>query len=105
MRRAARWDGAAPLFMTAKHGVVPPVEEVRELISYVRELREDGGERPFEIVLGGVTPGDPAEAAAVIEPLAAAGATWWDERQLQVGPDLQRLEAVLRRVGHGPPAL
>jgi alkanesulfonate monooxygenase SsuD/methylene tetrahydromethanopterin reductase-like flavin-dependent oxidoreductase (luciferase family) len=105
MRRAARWDGAAPLFMTAKHGVVPPVDEVRELVGYVREHREDGGERPFEFVLGGLTPGDPTEAGAVIEPLAAVGATWWDERQLQTGDDLQRLTPVLRRIGYGPPAL
>jgi alkanesulfonate monooxygenase SsuD/methylene tetrahydromethanopterin reductase-like flavin-dependent oxidoreductase (luciferase family) len=105
MRRAARWDGAAPLFMTAKHGVVPPVDEFRELVSYVHEHRAEGGDRPFEFVLGGLTPGDPAEAGAVIEPLAAAGATWWDERQLQTSDDLQRLTPILRRVACGPPAL
>jgi alkanesulfonate monooxygenase SsuD/methylene tetrahydromethanopterin reductase-like flavin-dependent oxidoreductase (luciferase family) len=105
MRRAARWDGAAPLFMSAKHGVVPPVDEFRELASYVQEHRENDGDRRFEFVLGGVTPGDPEAAAAVIEPLAAAGATWWDERQLQTSDDLQRLTPVLRRVGHGPPGL
>jgi alkanesulfonate monooxygenase SsuD/methylene tetrahydromethanopterin reductase-like flavin-dependent oxidoreductase (luciferase family) len=103
MRRAARFDGVAPLFMTAKHGVVPDVDEVRELIAYVRQHRDS--DRPFEIVLGGRTPGDRAKARAIIEPLAEAGATWWDERQLQTSDDIHRLAPVLRRIERGPPAL
>ncbi|CAL2068647.1 Luciferase-like protein [Streptomyces murinus] len=105
MRRAARWDGAAPLFETARHGQAPDVAEVRELIAYVRGQRTAGGERPFEFVLGGVTPADPAGARDVLGPLSDAGATWWDERQLHGGPDLDRLEPVLRRVEAGPPTL
>jgi alkanesulfonate monooxygenase SsuD/methylene tetrahydromethanopterin reductase-like flavin-dependent oxidoreductase (luciferase family) len=101
MRRAARWDGVVPLFENARHGVVPPLEDVRELVAYVRAERRSGD--PFEIVLGGAT--DPAEAYDVIGPLADAGATWWDERQLQRGPDLDRLEPVLRRIEAGPPTL
>jgi alkanesulfonate monooxygenase SsuD/methylene tetrahydromethanopterin reductase-like flavin-dependent oxidoreductase (luciferase family) len=103
MRRAARWDGAVPLFTEARHGQVPPVEQVRELVAYVSRHRETA--QPFEIVLGGRTPGDPAQAATVIEPLLEAGATWWDERQLQTSEDLDRATAVLRRISHGPPAL
>ena len=105
MRRAARWDGAAPLFTTARHGVVPPVDQVRELVSYVLTHRADAADRPFEIVIGGRTPGDPAKARAIVEPLVEAGATWWDERQLQTSDDLHRLTSVLRRIDHGPPAL
>lgn len=97
MRRAARWDGVVPLFTNARHGVAPPVDEVRELVAYVREHRTD----PFDVVLGGVT--TPADAADVLGPLVEAGATWWDERQLQGGPDLDRLAPVLRRVEQGPP--
>jgi alkanesulfonate monooxygenase SsuD/methylene tetrahydromethanopterin reductase-like flavin-dependent oxidoreductase (luciferase family) len=104
MRRAARWDGVVPLFESARHGVAPPVDEVRELVAYVDSHREDRA-RPFDVVLGGRTPGDPAEAAAVIEPLAAAGATWWDERQLQTGEDLDRLTPVLRRIEAGVPGV
>ncbi|SDM53722.1 LLM class flavin-dependent oxidoreductase [Allokutzneria albata] len=100
MRRAARWDGVVPLFTNARHGQVPAVDDVRELVSYVREHREDG---PFEIVLGGASPGDPGAAQDLIAPLAEAGATWWDERQLQTGEDLDRLAPVLRRVEQGPP--
>src|SRR5262245_25187260 len=33
MRRAARWDGVVPLFASARHGQVPPVDEVRELVA------------------------------------------------------------------------
>jgi hypothetical protein len=105
MRRAARWDGVVPLFETARHGHVPDVTEVRELVDYVREHRTAGSERPFEFVLGGATPPDAAKARDVIGPLHDAGATWWDERQIQTGPDLDRLSSVLRRVEAGPPAL
>ena len=40
MRRAARWDGAVPMFMSAKHGHVPPVDEVRDLVAFVHDHRE-----------------------------------------------------------------
>ena len=39
MRRAARWDGVAPLFATAKHGHIPAAADVRELVSYVERHR------------------------------------------------------------------
>ena len=47
MRRAARWDGAVPLFLSATHGHAPPVEEVRDLVAYVRD-RRDSDAGPFE---------------------------------------------------------
>jgi alkanesulfonate monooxygenase SsuD/methylene tetrahydromethanopterin reductase-like flavin-dependent oxidoreductase (luciferase family) len=101
MRRAAQWDGVVPLFATARHGQVPPVDQVRDLVAYVRQHRDDS---PFEIVLGGRTPGNPARARDLIGPLADAGATWWDERQLQTGAELDQLAPVLRRIEQGPPA-
>ncbi len=105
MRRAARRDGAVPLFETARHGQVPDVAEVRDLVGYVRRHRTAEAGRPFEFVLGGATPPDKAKARDVIGPLHDAGATWWDERQLQTGPDLDRLTPVLRRIEAGPPVL
>lgn len=60
---------------------------------------------PFEVVVGGLSPGDPAKAHETIEPLANAGATWWDERQLKTSDDIDRLTPVLRRVEQGPPLL
>lgn len=103
MRRAARWDGAVPLFNSARHGQVPQVEEVRDLVAYVRRHREDRHEVPFEFVLGGASPADSAKAHDLIGPLLDAGATWWDERQLQSSDELDRLEPVLRRIEQGPP--
>jgi len=103
MRRAARWDGAVPLFTEARHGHIPPVDQVRDLVAYVNQHREDRQDRPFELLLGGATPGDPAKARDVIAPLAEAGATWWDERQVQATDDVHKLIPVLRRVKQGPP--
>ena len=103
MRRAARWDGAVPLFTTARHGHIPPVDQVRDLVTYLRQHIDNPG-KPFEIVLGGATPGDPRQAHDVIAPLTDAGATWWDERLPQTSDDLHRLTPVLRRVDQGPPA-
>ncbi|MFG2303951.1 LLM class flavin-dependent oxidoreductase [Actinacidiphila glaucinigra] len=105
MRRAARWDGAVPLFETARHGHVPDVAEVQELVGYVRAQRTTEVEHPFEIVLGGATSPDAAKARDVIGPLYDAGVTWWDERQVQSDPDLDRLLPVLRRVEAGPPVM
>jgi hypothetical protein len=90
-----------PLFREHRHGDVPPLDQVREVMSYVGEQR--GSLDGFDVVLGGVTA--PGSAADVVGPLAEAGATWWDERQLQRGPDIDSLPAVLRRVEAGPPRL
>lgn len=104
MRRAARWDGAVPLFQTANHGEAPPVDEVRDLIAFLRDQRGDST-TPYDVVVGGISPADASKSRALIEPLAEAGATWWDERQLITGTDFYRLEPVLRRIEQGPPTL
>ncbi|MGW7680471.1 LLM class flavin-dependent oxidoreductase [Kribbella sp. NPDC054772] len=104
MRRAARWDGAVPLFTSANHGQAPAVEELRELVDFLHQQRADQS-TPYDVIVGGISPADPAGARALIEPLAEAGATWWDERQLLGGTDFYRLEPVLRRIEQGPPTL
>ncbi|GAA2090652.1 LLM class flavin-dependent oxidoreductase [Streptomyces albiaxialis] len=104
MRRAARWDGAAPLFDDARHGTPPTPEQVREVAAYVRAHRPaDAG--PFDLVVGGTSPGDPAAARALVAPLAEAGATWWDERHLMNGDRFDKLPPVLHRLHQGPPRL
>jgi hypothetical protein len=103
MRRAARWDGAVPLFTDARHGHPPPVEQVRDLVAYIHQHRGDAAGRPFEIVLGGVSPGDAAKARDLLGPLVEAGATWWDERQLQSSDEIDRLAPMLHRIEQGPP--
>jgi alkanesulfonate monooxygenase SsuD/methylene tetrahydromethanopterin reductase-like flavin-dependent oxidoreductase (luciferase family) len=103
MRRAARWDGAVPLFADARHGETPPARDVRALADYLAEQRGERASDPFDIVVGGVS--DPAAAAEQLGPLAEAGMTWWDERQLQSSADHFSAAAVLRRVEAGPPTL
>ena len=102
MRRAARWDGAVPLFASANHGQAPAVEEVRELITFLNGRRADRS-TPYDVIVGGISPFE--DPRPVIEPLAEAGATWWDERQLITGTDFYRLDPVLRRIEQGPPRL
>ncbi|WP_432936735.1 LLM class flavin-dependent oxidoreductase [Kribbella sp. CA-253562] len=104
MRRAARWDGAVPLFQNANHGEAPPVDELRDLAAYLQQNRTDPT-APYDIIVGGISPTNPTASRALIEPLAEAGATWWDERQLITGTDFYRLDPVLRRIEQGPPTL
>ena len=104
MRRAARWDGAFPLFESATHGHLPPLDEVRDLVAYVRAHRDGDEGRPFEVVLGGPSPTDAAAARDLLDPLIEAGATWWDERR-PIDDDINRADLVLRRIEAGPPSL
>ncbi|MEV6560655.1 LLM class flavin-dependent oxidoreductase [Nocardia sp. NPDC051756] len=104
IRRAARWDGVVPLF-SAGHGTPPPLDELRDLLTYVKEHRKDPHPKHFEVVVGGITPGDPTKARDLIAPYAEAGATWWDERQLMTTDALHRLAPVMRRINQGPPTL
>jgi hypothetical protein len=92
------------LFTSARHGHVPPVDQVRDLVAYVHQQRHDRDDSPFEIVLGGVSPAGTAKAHDLIGPLIDAGATWWDERQLQSSDEIDQLAPVLRRIEQGPPA-
>jgi alkanesulfonate monooxygenase SsuD/methylene tetrahydromethanopterin reductase-like flavin-dependent oxidoreductase (luciferase family) len=103
VRRAARWDGVVPLFEDAKHGQAPPADELRDLVTYVYQQRGTRAQDHFEVIVGGASPVDPAGQRDLIAPLADAGATWWDERQLQRSDDLYRMRPVLRRVEAGPP--
>ena len=105
MRRAALWDGVVPLFAEAGHGHLPPVDQVQDLVAYIEQNRHERTDRPFDIVLGGLTPGDPAEARDMIATLAGAGATWWDERQIQGSDNLHWVAPILKRISQGPPAL
>ena len=75
------------------------------MVGYVHQLRPGGPDDRFEVVLGGASPADRSKARDLIGPLADAGATWWDERQLQTNDDVQRLAPVLRRIRQGPPSL
>jgi alkanesulfonate monooxygenase SsuD/methylene tetrahydromethanopterin reductase-like flavin-dependent oxidoreductase (luciferase family) len=100
LRRAARFDGIVPLKVGDDGELVPlRADDLGALLAIVRAHRAGGG--PFEVMLGGETPGDdPAAALAVVEPLAAAGMTWWSET---LEPRRGGLPAMRERVRRGPP--
>jgi alkanesulfonate monooxygenase SsuD/methylene tetrahydromethanopterin reductase-like flavin-dependent oxidoreductase (luciferase family) len=100
LRRAARFDGVAPLKVGDDGDLVPlSAGDLAELLATVRAQRPGGG--PFEVMVGGWSPGDdPAAARATVEPLAAAGMTWWSEG---LEPRRGSLAAMRERVRQGPP--
>jgi alkanesulfonate monooxygenase SsuD/methylene tetrahydromethanopterin reductase-like flavin-dependent oxidoreductase (luciferase family) len=79
MRRAVRWDGVMPARANAdgrfEDSLTP--DDLRALGRFVAERRP--GAARFDIEMEGVTPGDDRSAAAIVGPLAEAGATWWIE--------------------------
>jgi alkanesulfonate monooxygenase SsuD/methylene tetrahydromethanopterin reductase-like flavin-dependent oxidoreductase (luciferase family) len=100
-RRAARWDGTFPIKIGG--GGFPEAlspEDVRAVHSYVACRREDAA--PFDVVIGGVTPGDdPAKATDIVASRAEAGATWWMEEI--INPWRGPLDELRERVRRGPP--
>jgi alkanesulfonate monooxygenase SsuD/methylene tetrahydromethanopterin reductase-like flavin-dependent oxidoreductase (luciferase family) len=99
LRRAARFDGSFPLKVDPDGEQVPlDAGDLRALLAVVGGSRES--DAPFDVVLGGTTPDDPAAARAVIEPLTEAGMTWWQET---ADPRQQDLDAFRRRIRQGPP--
>jgi alkanesulfonate monooxygenase SsuD/methylene tetrahydromethanopterin reductase-like flavin-dependent oxidoreductase (luciferase family) len=104
MRRAARWDGAIPVMDGMESARPPDVNEVRELVRFLRSCRAAYGlaDEPFDIVVGGASA--PTAARDEVGPLADLGVTWWDER-MPWGDDLDRIEPILRRIDAGPPRL
>ena len=106
MRRAARWDGAFPMLGKEADGTPPDpsaVRHVRDFLASHRAGTADDG-KPFDLVVCGSSPASRTAAAELLEPLAEAGATWWqecmpwDERMLSAG-------LIMRRVEQGPPWL
>jgi alkanesulfonate monooxygenase SsuD/methylene tetrahydromethanopterin reductase-like flavin-dependent oxidoreductase (luciferase family) len=99
LRRAARFDGSAPLKLDHRGELVPlDAEDARGLLAAVGELRRQEG--PFDLLVGGISPEDPAAARDRLAELAEAGVTWWQET---VDPRQTDLDAFRRRVRQGPP--
>jgi alkanesulfonate monooxygenase SsuD/methylene tetrahydromethanopterin reductase-like flavin-dependent oxidoreductase (luciferase family) len=99
LRRAARFDGSAPLKLDDQGELVPlDAEDVRRLLAVVDELRRSDG--PFDLLVGGISPEDPAAARDQLAELAEAGVTWWQET---VDPRQTDLDTFRRRVRQGPP--
>lgn len=101
-RRAARWDGAVLNLPGWMDGTPPSGELVREVRSFLDRERAAAGraDEPFDLVIGGRT--DPASAGQVLEPIAAAGATWWNEQVPFTDPELDQARPAVERVDAGP---
>lgn len=99
--RALRWDGLLPLKMAEQGGIEPLTPaDVVAIQAYVAEHRT--ATTPYDIVVEGQTPGDnPTEAAAIVQPWATAGATWWIEASWEAA----HLNDVRARIQQGPPRL
>lgn len=101
MRRALRYDGLLPAIMEANGKVrmgAPRPEEIAAIHQYVGDHHPAA--TTYDIILEGETRGDdPLSAAAIIEPYARAGATWWIESRWTAVD----LAEVLTRIRQGPP--
>jgi alkanesulfonate monooxygenase SsuD/methylene tetrahydromethanopterin reductase-like flavin-dependent oxidoreductase (luciferase family) len=93
VRRALRFDGILPQ--------TTDPEQIRALVVHIERERPPTGKTPFEIMVEGVTPADPAAAGAAVAPLADAGATWWVESDWSDAT----VESLRRRIAAGPPAV
>lgn len=99
MRRAARYDGLLPAVVGGSPdnpGLTP--DKLREMAAWLTTHRE--ATTPFDIVVEGRTPADPAHAAATVAPWAEAGATWWLEA---MWAEPNAYDDLLARVRQGPP--
>jgi alkanesulfonate monooxygenase SsuD/methylene tetrahydromethanopterin reductase-like flavin-dependent oxidoreductase (luciferase family) len=93
VRRALRYDGILPQ--------TNDPEQIRALVTYIARERVPTSDLPYEIMVEGVTPPDPAEAGAILAPQAEAGATWWVESDWQGAT----IESLRRRLSAGPPVI
>jgi alkanesulfonate monooxygenase SsuD/methylene tetrahydromethanopterin reductase-like flavin-dependent oxidoreductase (luciferase family) len=97
VERAFRYDGIMPAVGPPPNNSPSP-DDVRAIAAAARERK--GVDAPFDIILEGSTPGnDPAAARATVEPLAAAGATWWIESPW----DAPSVASLRQRIAAGPP--
>lgn len=89
-RRAARYDGAAPIPRNENTGLTP--ENVGALAAYIRQHRSS--REPFDIVLAG-----PPLEAEQYAALSVAGVTWYQDGFTADG-SVEQVRAHIRR---GPP--
>ncbi len=108
-RRAARWDGIAPMKAgQGLDGMLTPAD-LRAIVAYIGAER--GSMDGFDVVIAGATSGTDGSAdAAIVASYAAAGATWWLENinPWRCGWAWQGpwpLDQMNARPGLGPPRL
>jgi alkanesulfonate monooxygenase SsuD/methylene tetrahydromethanopterin reductase-like flavin-dependent oxidoreductase (luciferase family) len=106
-RRAAKWDGAFPLFSVWENE--EELAQLDDMVSYVKSRREL--EQPLEIIMIGVTQ-DPEdkEGVTMIKQRADLGLTWWLESMTPYRADKGYddewpVDAMRERILQGPPQL
>ena len=101
MRRAARWDGLYVQALGPDGEPASGPQVLPEILEWLRRERPaELRDRPFEVVVDGVTPADdPARAAAIVRAHEDAGATWWIEADWSAAT----IDALRARIAAGPP--
>jgi alkanesulfonate monooxygenase SsuD/methylene tetrahydromethanopterin reductase-like flavin-dependent oxidoreductase (luciferase family) len=95
LRRAARWDGVAPIVRDIDKGQVIDPSDFRELVRYIQEHRTSS--EPFDVIQFGQT--KEAGDTAMVRAYAEAGASWWIEAARRTP------EGTRARLRKGPPRL
>jgi alkanesulfonate monooxygenase SsuD/methylene tetrahydromethanopterin reductase-like flavin-dependent oxidoreductase (luciferase family) len=104
MQRVVRCDGIIPAKLTAQ-GVSYDIgpADIQAMRAFVEERRTVN--TVFDFIMEGETPGDNrAQAAAIVQPFAEAGATWWLECVAATPYKRGGVEGVRARILQGPPA-
>jgi alkanesulfonate monooxygenase SsuD/methylene tetrahydromethanopterin reductase-like flavin-dependent oxidoreductase (luciferase family) len=96
-RRAARFDGVAPVSTDIEKSLTP--DDIRAIVAFIKRQRTS--DAPFDVVHSGETLGENAEQdREIVAPYAEAGATWWLEGILPWKTSLDKVRARIRK---GPP--
>jgi hypothetical protein len=99
MRRVLRCDGIIPQYET--DGRDPGPQDARAVR---RWLSEHGAGPGFDIVADGETPAKDPDGAALVQPWAQAGCTWWLETRWEIPHDsAERMNQIVERLEAGPP--
>ena len=97
LRRAARWDGIYLMTVNQVTGELLTLEEVREIVAYIRTYRESAD--PFDVAVNGEIPAGAQNGSEIVQAYQEAGATWWVELEGS-GESFEEYRARIRR---GPP--
>ena len=96
-RRAVRFDGIYIASQTANGESLTPLD-LQEALAYIKTRRT--ATSPFDVAFAGETPEAGEAGAAIAQPYAGAGVTWWLEG---IWPERGAAEQMRERIRQGPP--
>ena len=99
-RRAARFEGAVPIFFDGTEFLPPTPQRIADVAGYVAAHRTE--DRTYDLTAVGTVFGADAGNAIDLAAIADADATWWREQWV---PGTVDHDVWLERVRKGPPAL